>query len=67
MPTSRPAPVEIEPELSELAAEYGVAVEYRDQLGVRQEVSRASVQLVLAAMGIDAGTTAACKRSLKKL
>jgi len=62
-----PAVAQIEPELSELAVEYGVATEYRDQIGVMRDVSRASVQAVLAAMGVDASSTLACKRSLKKL
>ncbi len=60
-------PYEIEPELAQLAAEYGVAVEYLDQVGIRQHVARASVQAVLAAMGVEASSVAACKRALKKL
>jgi 4-alpha-glucanotransferase len=67
MPTKTPDTSQIEPELSELAAEYGVAIEYRDQAGVRRDVTRSSVQAVLASMGVDASTTTACRRSLKKL
>ena len=41
-------------ELAELAAAYGVATSYVDQSGVDVQVARATVEAVLAALGVDA-------------
>ena len=44
---------EISAELAELAAAYGVATEYVDQAGAQVQVSRATIEAVLAALGVD--------------
>jgi len=44
---------EISPELGELAAAYGVATDYVDQAGAQVRVSRATIEAVLAALGVD--------------
>jgi 4-alpha-glucanotransferase len=52
------------PELSDLAAAYGVATEYWDWRGNHVEVARATIVAVLRALDVDATTPAAVRREL---
>lgn len=56
-----------DPDLAALAAAYGVAVEYTDQVGKPVKVAADSVRSVLAALGVPAKTAAQCRRSLSEL
>jgi len=47
---------DVDPELAELAAAHGVAVEYHDQAGELRVVSAETVLAVLSALGVEAGS-----------
>ena len=53
------------PDLLALARAYGVATEYHDWHGRRVEVSAATLIAVLAAFGVPAQSTAACRKALR--
>ncbi|KWX00041.1 4-alpha-glucanotransferase [Carbonactinospora thermoautotrophica] len=55
---------ELTPELAELAAEYGIATEYRDWRGRHVRVPAGTIRAVLAALDVDASTPEAIRRAL---
>jgi 4-alpha-glucanotransferase len=55
----------VTPDLQRLAAGYGVATEYDDQLGRPVQVTETAVVAVLAALGIDASTPEAVTAALE--
>ena len=57
----------VSPDLARLAAAHGVAIDYKDQLERRVEVSERSVVGVLHALGVDASTPAAVAAALREV
>jgi len=53
------------PELSDLAAAYGVATEFHDWRGEHTRVPLSTVTAVLAALGVDAGTPDSVRHALR--
>ena len=62
MAKKKVASAQIDPDLAALAAAYGVAVEYTDQVGVLTKVAPESVRAVLVSLGVAAKTAQQCRR-----
>lgn len=56
----------IDADLAALAAEYGIATEYWDQVRMRHVVDGSTVVAVLAAFGVDANTAASRRAAIKE-
>ena len=67
MPKKQTTSTQIDSDLAALAAAYGVAVEYTDQVGILTKVAPDSVRAVLASLGVQAKTPQQCRRSLADL
>lgn len=67
MPKKSAAAAALDADLAALAAAYGVAVEYTDQVGVPKRVAPESVRAILAALGVPARNAQQCRKSLANL
>ena len=53
------------PEIAALACQYGIAMEFQDNFGVRRRITQASMEAVLTALGVPCSTPGEIRDSLE--